>query len=144
MIRFRFGRWQFMFPQRIYRGRYQNIFKIDTGHPFEVKKSKKSLNIYLPINLNFIFSEFKSGTCRQLAKYEVYSMTSKNADDSVININFDTNNNKVAKPIETERFEDTLDAAKVAMVRGIIVGEGKNGDIKLITSIDDLGPHLER
>jgi hypothetical protein len=66
-------------------------------------------------------------------------MTSKNADDSVININFDTNNNNVAKPTETERFEDTLDAAKVAMVRGIIVGEGKNGDIKLITSIDDLG-----
>ena len=65
-------------------------------------------------------------------------MTSKGDDDNVININFDTKNTKGTKPSEKELFADTLDAAKVAMVRGIIVGEDKNGDIKLITSIEDL------
>ncbi|MDA9959539.1 hypothetical protein N9E24_07050 [Alphaproteobacteria bacterium] len=65
-------------------------------------------------------------------------MTINDDDDNVININFDTKNNKGAKPKEKERFADMLDAAKVEMVRGIIVGEDKNGDIKLITSIEDL------
>ena len=65
-------------------------------------------------------------------------MASKDDNDNVININFDTKNNKGAKPTEKERFADTLDAAKVAMVRGIIVGEDKNGDIQLITSMEDL------
>ena len=53
-------------------------------------------------------------------------MTIKDDDDNVININFDTKNNKDAKPKEKERFADTLDAAKVEMVWGIIVGEDKN------------------
>jgi len=96
------------------------------------------LNIYLLIKLRFTFGQLKAVTCRQLAKYKDYSMTIKDDDDNVININFDTKNNKGAKPTEKEQFVDTLDAAKVAMVRGIIVGEDKNGDIKLITSIEDL------
>jgi len=62
----------------------------------------------------------------------------KDDDDNVINIKFDRKSNEGAKPREKERFADTLDAAKVAMVRGIIVGEDKNGDIKLITSIKDI------
>lgn len=65
-------------------------------------------------------------------------MASKDDDDNVININFSRKSNKGAKPPEKERFADTLDAAKVEMVRGIIVGEDENGDIKLITSIEDL------
>jgi hypothetical protein len=62
----------------------------------------------------------------------------KDDDDNVINIKFDRKSNEGAKTREKERFADTLDAAKVAMVRGIIVGEDKNGDIKLITSIEDI------
>ena len=65
-------------------------------------------------------------------------MASKDDNDNVININFDTKRNKGAKPTEKERFANTLDAAKVEMVRGIIVGEDENGNIKLIASIEDL------
>ena len=64
-------------------------------------------------------------------------MASKDNDNNVININFEPRKDKGAGPAEKIRFSDTLDAAKAQMVRGIIIGEGENGDIKLITSIED-------
>jgi hypothetical protein len=99
---------------------------------------KKRNGLETKIGFTFNIGEFQVVTRSQLTKYKDYSMTINDDDDNVININFDTKNNKGTKPTEKERFADTLDAAKVEMVRGIIVGEDKNGDIKLITSIEDL------